>query len=216
MDFERARNAMVDSQVRTNDVTERRLQHILRTLPRELFVPEAQRPLAYAEADIPLGAPGRVLMRVRDLAKLVDTLNVLPGERTAVIAAGTGYATAVMARMAGTCLGFEPLESLAQAGRQALTAAGIEGASIHIAALDAALDGGPFDVIVLDGATEIVPDAWGEALADGGRMGVIVRDGPAGRARRYARSGAGLAFREVFDAGIPVLPGLEKPAGFTF
>jgi protein-L-isoaspartate(D-aspartate) O-methyltransferase len=218
MDFERARNAMVDSQVRTSDVTERRLQHILRTLPREVFAPASQRALAYAEIEVPLGPPGRVMLRARDLAKLIDALDIQTGERACVIAAGTGYTAAVVAQMTGEpVVATEPDAGLADAAKAAFETCKIDAVSISVAAVTDAPKGGPFDVIVVDGGADTVPDAWMTALADNGRLGVIVMDGPVGRATVFRKSSDGvLGQRAVFDATTPVLPGLERRVGFTF
>ncbi len=216
MDFARARTIMVESQVRTADVTDQRVIDAMRTLPRELFAPAPKRTLAYADLELE-AAPGRVLMRPRDLAKLVQALAPQPGERALEIAGATGYGAAVLAACCAEAISLDPDPSLSFAASAALEAAGIGNATTASTPATAGwADGAPYDVILLNGAAEIVPEAWFEQLKPGGRLAVIVRQGAAGEARIYTRSGANTAYRVVFDAFPPVAPGLERPATFAF
>lgn len=216
MDYARARRMMVDAQVRPNDVTDLNLQAAFLAVPRELFVPPGAEAQAYADLE-PEAAPGRALLRPRDLAKLLQALAPKAGDRALEIAGATGYTTALMARMGAHATLLEPDPELARAARAALQGAGAEGALVvSTDAISGWPDAAPYDVIVLNGAAEIVPEAWLAQLADGGRLGMIVRDGPAGHARIYTRSGAVTAYRVVFDAAPPVAPGLSKPKAFAF
>jgi protein-L-isoaspartate(D-aspartate) O-methyltransferase len=216
MDFAKARRMMVDAQVRTNDVTELALQAALNALPREAFAPPSLSPLAYADLDLEV-APGRFLLRPRDLAKLIQALAPRAGDRALEIAGATGYGAAVLARLVKevVTLDSDPDQTLAaRKAFDAVRARNVQAVSTSLA--QGWADGAPYDVILLNGGTEIVPEAWLAQLAEGGRMAVIVRDGPAGRARLYTKAGGAAAYRNVFDAAPPVVPGLAKPPAFTF
>jgi protein-L-isoaspartate(D-aspartate) O-methyltransferase len=216
MDFARARNFMVESQVRPSGVTDLRILHAMRTLPRERFAPAHRRPQAYGDLELEV-APGRVLMRPRDLAKLVQALEPRAHERALEIAGATGYGAAVLAACCKDVISLDPDPNLSFAAQAALESAGVRNAKT--ASTETATgwpDEAPYDVILLNGAAEIVPDAWLKQLAPGGRLGVIVRQGPAGSARIYTRSGETAAYRTVFDAAPPIAPGLERPPAFRF
>lgn len=216
MDFAQARDQMVESQVRTNDVTDPRILGAMRTLPRERFAPPAKRALAYGDMELEV-APGRVLMRARDLAKLIHALGAKSHERGLEIAGATGYGAAVLAACCKEVVAHDPDPELSFAARAALEACGIANVqTVCTAAPDGWADGAPYDLIMLNGAAEIVPDAWLNQLAPGGRLGVIVRQGAAGSARIYTKTGETIAFRIVFDAAPPVAPGLVKPPAFAF
>lgn len=216
MDFARARDFMVESQVRTADVTDTRIIHAMRTLPRERFVPAQKRAIAYADLEIEV-APGRVLMRPRDLAKLVQALSPQANERALEIAGATGYGAALLAACCKEVISLDPDPDLSFGASAALESCGVTNAkTASTATADGWRDEAPYDVILLNGATEIVPGAWLEQLAPGGRLGVIVRQGAAGSARIYTRAADAVAFRTVFDAAPPVAPGLQRPQGFAF
>ena len=187
-DFAAARDIMVDSQVRPNDVPDLAIQHAMRTVARERFCPEGKAQLAYADAELEY-APGRVLLRPRHVAKLLQAVSPRPGEKALAIAAP--YAAAV-------------LEAVG------LVVTRHDGEDLKTP------PAGVFDVVICEGAVVEPPAAWLAALAEGGRMGVIVRGGPAGKARLYLRAGAEAGWRVVFDATPPILPGLEPQPGFVF
>ncbi|HEY8571064.1 protein-L-isoaspartate O-methyltransferase [Phenylobacterium sp.] len=183
-----ARLNMVESQVRTNDVTDVRLHDAMRALRREDFTPAGKAFLAYADAEVEY-APGRWLLKPRDVAKLLQAVRPMPGERALAIAAP--YAAAV-----------------------------IETLGVAVTRLDGedltAVPAGEFDVIVCEGAVARAPEAWQGALAMGGRLGVVERDGPVGKACIYVRAEDGVGRRELFDATPPVLAGFEAQHGFAF
>lgn len=216
MDFARARHIMVESQVRTSDVTDSRIVSVMRALPRERFVPAHLRTLAYADLDLEV-APGRSLLRARDLAKLVQALDPKPHERALEIAGMTGYGAAVLAACCADVISQDGDSQLSFAARAALESSGVT----RVLAVSTPIEqgwpeGAPYDLILLNGAAEIVPEAWLSQLAPGGRMAVIVRDGVRGAARLYTRSQETVAYREVFDSAPPVVPGLSRPRAFAF
>lgn len=216
MDFARVRDLMVETQVRTNDVTDARILHAMRTLPRERFVPAHKRALAYADIEAEVAA-GRTLLRPRDLAKLVQALAPKAHERALEIAGATGYGAAVLSACCEHVVTLDPDPDLSFAARAALESVGVKNAkTVSTAAADGWPDEGPYDVIMLNGAAEIVPQAWLAQLAPGGRLGVIVRDGAAGTARIYTRANDKSAYTGAFDAAPPVAPGLARPPAFAF
>lgn len=216
MDFARARDVMVESQVRTADVTDVRIVRAMRALPRERFVPAAKRTLAYGDLEVEVAA-GRTLMRPRDLAKLIQALAPQPHERALEIAGATGYGAAVLAACCKHVVTLDPDPDLSFAARAALESCGVANVkTVSTAAVDGWSDEAPYDVILLNGAAELVPDAWLAQLAPGGRLGVIVRNGAAGAARIYTRAESASAYRTAFDAAPPIAPGLTKPPAFAF
>jgi protein-L-isoaspartate(D-aspartate) O-methyltransferase len=215
-DFARARHWMVEAQIRTSDVTDHALQDALHRLPRERFTPAHRQALAYAETELEVG-PGRFLLQPRDLGKLLQAMAPQPGENALELFGGTGYGAALLAAMGCSVVLLEPDADLARLARAALDGSEVKG--VVMAASDPMAgwpDGAPYDLILVQGAVEFVPQAWLDQLAEGGRLGVIVRSGPTGQARIYSRAGGIIAGRTVFDAAPPVLPGLAKPAGFSF
>ena len=186
-DFAAARTTMVDSQVRTQDVTDLAIQDAMRAIPREAFVPAGKGYLAYADAEVEY-APGRWMLRPRDVAKLLQALRPRAGEHALAIAAP--YAGAVLEAM-----------GLEVTSREAGDATPIDGA---------------YDLVVCEGAVAKAPAAWLASLAPGGRLGVVERDGPLGRAMLFLRSGDTVGSRPLFDSTPPILRGFEAPRGFAF
>ncbi|MEZ5994538.1 MAG: protein-L-isoaspartate O-methyltransferase [Hyphomonadaceae bacterium] len=216
MDFARARDMMVESQVRTADVTDLRIIHAMRTLPRERFVPANKRMLAYGDLEVE-AAPGRTLMRPRDLAKLIQALAPQPHERALEIGGATGYGAAIAVACCKEAVTLDIDPDLSFAARAALESCGVTNVQTVATALSEGwADGAPYDLIFLNGAAEVVPEAWLAQLAPGGRLGVIVRQGAAGSARIYTKTNGEAAYRAVFDAAPPVAPGLAMPPAFAF
>lgn len=216
MDFARARDIMVESQVRTNDVTDPRILQAMRSLPRERFAPAQRRALAYADIEIEV-APGRTLLRPRDLSKLIQALAPQAHERGLEVAGATGYGAAVLAACCAEVTTLDPDPDLSFAARAALESCNVANVrTVSAAAIGGWPDGAPYDLILLNGAAEIVPEAWMAQLAPGGRIGAIVRQGAAGAARIYTKSGDAVAFRSAFDAAPPLAPGLTRPQTFAF
>jgi protein-L-isoaspartate(D-aspartate) O-methyltransferase len=208
MDFISARLNMVESQVRTNDVTDVELADAMRSIRRELFCPPGREHLAYAETEIEY-APGRWLLNPRDLGKLVFSTRPQSGERALAVVAP--YAAAVLARMGLKVTALEPAESDARA-REALG-----GESVEVVGGDLRHPpAGPYDVIVAEGAVHRTPDGWIEQLAPGGRLAVIERQGALGKAQLYVRAGEAVARRSSFDATPPFVSGFEPVETFQF
>ena len=215
-EFERARANMVESQVRTNDVTDLRIQDAMRALPRERFVPRGKAAVAYLDEPVEI-APNRWLMDPRSFAKLVHAAQIEAGEDVLVIGTGYGYSAAVLGHMAEAVVAVESDTSLAEAASQNLLSLGIDNAAVVTGDLaEGYPKQGPYSVIVLDGGAEEIPPALKDQLKDGGRLAAVMVEGPVGKATIFTRSGEGFSGREVFDAAVPVLPGFEKERGFVF
>ena len=210
-DFGAARLNMVENQVRTNDVTDLAIQDAMRVVERERFCPPGKAYLAYAEAEVEY-APGWFLMAPREVSKLLQAIGPRPGERALAIAAP--YAAAVMAE-AGLTVDLRLPKGGCALVEEAL--AGASGVSVSAGDLLQVADGGPYDVIVCEGGVCATPEAWAQVLALGGRMGVVERRGPVGRARLFVRDPDGaLGSRDVFDAAPPLMPGFGPVAAFAF
>lgn len=215
-DFRAAREAMVDCQVRPSDVTRYAIIDAMLNIPRERFVPRALQSVAYAGVEITLGQ-GRSMAEPRVLAKMLEVAAVLPSDLVLDLAPGTGYSTAVLARMAEAVVAIEPDGNLA--GRAQRMLADLEIDNATVAKGDPAAGDpvhGPYDVIFVNGAVERLPEALTDQLRDGGRLVAIFAEGSVGRCRVVTRSGTALSHRTVFDATAPVLAGFETPPAFSF
>jgi protein-L-isoaspartate(D-aspartate) O-methyltransferase len=213
-DFAAARTHMVDGQVRIADVTDLRIISAMQDIARERFVPAGSRELAYVDFDMPV-APGRCLMKPRALAKLIQTADVAGTDRVLDVGSATGYGVAVLARMAAQVIALEEDPDLARTARAALSGSrNVEVVENRLAQGWAAA--APYDVIVMEGATEVVPDALLRQLSDGGRLVCVLGGDQAAKAMFYVRSGEDVGGRPVFDAAAGVLPGFAKVPAFSF
>ncbi len=216
MDYALARQHMVDSQIRTNKVTDERLIEAIRALPRERFVPEALRPRSYVDDDIEL-APGRYLMEPMVTGRLIQAAAVKSTDMALVVGAATGYAAALLAKLANTVVALEADGALSQRAGTTFAELGIDNAAVvegqHAAGC---ARHAPYDVIFLDGAVEQLPQAIVDQLGEGGRMVGVALEGGVGRAMLWLKSGGILSKRILFDANVTPLPGFSLPARFVF
>ena len=219
-DFSTARQKMVDCQVRPSDVTDIRIIDAMLAVPREAFVPEQQRAMAYLDLDLEVGggASGkRFLIKPAVLAKMLQAAEITEADNVLVVGCATGYAAAVVAKLASQVTATEADSNLADKARDVLARTGCANVTVHTAA---AADGepanAPYDVIVLDGATEITPDRVYRQLKEGGRLvGVFATTQPP-RAAIVTHSHGDFGHRALFDATVPVLPGLARVPAFVF
>ncbi len=215
-DFSAARETMVESQIRTADVTDPALLGAFRRTARERFVPQNQMALAYADAEVRYET-GRTLLRPRDFAKLVQAADIQRSDVVLDLACARGYSTAILAQMSDTVVGLETSEDDVTRATDLLTEMGILNAAVVSGDLKrGAAEHGPFDVIVLAGAVSSVPEAWFTQLADGGRLVVIIRQGRVGRATVFTKSGQAVGDRVEFDASAPFVEGFAPKASFVF
>jgi protein-L-isoaspartate(D-aspartate) O-methyltransferase len=216
IDYAAAREIMVDRQVRTADVTLYPIIAAMLEVPRERFVPEALRPVAYLGDDVPL-APGRVLLDPRVFAKLLDAVNVGPSDLVLDVGCGYGYSTAVLARMAEAVVAVESDEGMAAEAEVRLAAEDVDNAVVVAGPLAEGVPAhGPFDAMLIEGAFETMPAALVEQLKPGGRVAAIFVDGAHGHAQLGIRTAAGISWRRIFDATAPVLPGFSAAKAFEF
>lgn len=211
-----ARRLMVDGQIRTADVTDAALLDAMLTVPREKFLPPTLAPLAYADADIPVGK-GRAMLRPMVLAKLLQAAHVRAGEHLLDVGSATGYAAALLARLGASAVALEEDPDLAAAAKAALAAIGAANTEVVVGPLTVGWPaGGPYDGILLNGAAEVVPEAFaGQLKPEGWLVGVGGRP-PACKGMIYRLSEGCLVGRPLFDAAATLLPGFKAPPSFIF
>jgi protein-L-isoaspartate(D-aspartate) O-methyltransferase len=210
---------MVDGQVRTSDVTDSRILDAMLSVPREAFVPAAKQPLAYLDLDLDVGGGGskRYLLQAALTAKLLQAAEIKSTDHVLVVGVATGYVAALAAKIAAKVTATESDSALASKATATLGELGLSNVTVRPApAADGEPGSAPYDVIMLNGATEIVPDGLFGQLAEGGRLvGVFTANKPA-RAMIVTHSRGDFGHRTLFDAVAPVLPGLERRAEFVF
>jgi len=222
MDFLKARRAMVDGQVRTNDVTHLGLIAAMLEIPREAFVPEGRTAFAYLDRDVMIAdatatEPARYLMKPVVLARLIQAADPNQQDRVLVLGAGSGYAAAVMSRLAGAVVALEQNASLVQQAGSVLSSLGFRNVAVVRGVLaGGAPASGPYDVILIDGSVETVPDGLRGQLSSRGRLVTVVGSGPIGKATLFQSVNGRFLGRELFDAAAPVLPGFNRVPVFVF
>ena len=218
IDFERARKAMVDNQLRTSAITDRRLLAAMGSVPRELFVPEARRTLAYIdEAHALPGPSGRALPPPAPFARLVQLAGIDADDVVLDVGAGNGYSAAVLARLADRIVALESDPMLLQAARENLSQVGANNVSVVEAPLEAgAPKQGPYDAIILEGAVAEVPQKLLKQLKEGGRLVALIRDAGTSVANVYVRSGDDFAPRAEFNTTLPPLNPAPPVETFVF
>jgi protein-L-isoaspartate(D-aspartate) O-methyltransferase len=215
-DYAAQRQNMVESQVRTNDVPDPRIQAAMGAIPRERFVPVAKRAMAYAETAVEV-VPGRFLLEPRVLAKLLMLPDIGPDDRVLDIGGATGYGAAVLSRLAGEVTCLESDAELVRIASEMLPAVGAENVSVAQGRLaEGHKPGAPYEVILIEGGVELVPDGILAQLAEGGRLVAVVHENGQSRAYLHVRSHGHVGGRPDFDAAAPLLPGFRKAVGFVF
>lgn len=214
-DFAQRRTTMVDTQVRPSDVTSFRILDAMLSVPRELFVPSEQMDAAYAGVNVPLG-PGRVVLAPRTMSKLLQAADIQPDELVLDVGAGLGYSSALAACMAEAVIALEEDADLAGEAERALSEASADNVAVTSGVLvDGAPKHGPYDVVLIEGAVQDIPDALVEQLKEGGRILAIFLEDALGTARVGYKDAQGVSWRFAFNAAAPVLPGFEKRREFA-
>ena len=205
-DFDRARKVMVDNQLRTAGITDRRVLAAMGEVPREQFVPEVRRGLAYIDEAIAVGG-ARKLGAPAPFAKLIQLAEVDGTDHVLDLGCGTGYSAAVLGQLAASVVAVESEPALAATARSALAGVGATNVTVVEGALETAgKSKGPYDVIVIEGTVEQVPDAlFGQLKPEGTLVALLAEAGRPAVAHLFARSGKGIASRAVFDAQLPPL-----------
>lgn len=215
--FEAARAHMIESQLRTNKVSDDRVLDAFASVKRELFLPDHLRPVAYIDEDLPLGG-GRYLMEPMVAGRLLQAASIARTDMILIIGAGTGYEAALAARLARNVFALEENADLARQARAAL----VEHAIASVSVVEGPLREGyrahaPYDVIMFGGAVAEVPPNIVAQLAEDGRLLAVVRgDGVVGRATLTTRTGGVVSRRVIFDAGTHLLPGFAPQPAFAF
>ena len=206
MDSRAARRAMIDSQLRPEGVTDAFVLAAMGSVERENFVPETSLAFAYFDRTLPLGN-GRAMMPPAALGRLLSELAPRPGERALVAAAGAGYSAALLKTIGLDVTAVESDPALAARAR----ASGVE-----IAGADHKSLKGGYDLILIDGGVEVIPDQLVALLADGGRLATAIIDRGVSRLAIGRASGGVLGLSTIVDAAVAPLPGFERPRAFTF
>ena len=206
---------MVDTQIRPSDVTKFPIIDAMLSVPREAYVPDDQREAAYVGENLPLSA-GRVVLEPRTLAKMLDALDLQASEVVLDIACGLGYSTAVLAHMVDFVAAVEDDEARAEEAQSILSEQGVDNAAVITGPLtEGAAKSGPYDVIILQGAVEVLPDALLTQLKEGGRIAALFAEGELGTVRVGYKLDGRINWRMAFNASAPVLPGFEQKASFA-
>jgi protein-L-isoaspartate(D-aspartate) O-methyltransferase len=212
--FEAMRRAMVTNQLRTTAVNDAAVVAALAAVPRERFVPAERASLAYVDTLIPLGG-GRALNPPMVTGRLLTEAHPMPEDRVLVVGAATGYAVALLARLTASVVALE--EDAALLAKLGPAFAGVADVSVVSGPLAAGwADGGPYDLILIDGAIETLPEALVAQLAEDGRLAAAVIEKGVSRLTIGRRAGAGFGTRAFVDAEAAVLPGFARPRAFSF
>jgi len=214
-DFSQRRTTMVDTQVRPSDVTKFPIIEAMLSVPREVFVPTERREAAYAGEHVHLGN-GRVVLDPRTLAKMLDVIDIQPNELVLDIGPGLGYSSALAARLAEAVIAVEETSEMAAEAERILA----ETAADNVAVVDGPLaEGaekhGPYDVILVEGAVQTIPDTLSDQLKEGGRIVAIFLDGALGSVRVGHKRAGVLNWRFAFNATAPILPGFAAAPSFA-
>jgi len=221
-DFAAARRMMVDSQVRTSDVTDPRIIAAMLELPRERFVLQTKADLAYLDFDVPVtqaqhGKPARRLLKPMVLAKLVQAAALRASDHVLDVGCSSGYSSALLARLAHSVTALEEEEALIRLARDNLKAIGADNVTVVAGPLTQGWQAtAPYDVILLNGATEVAPVALCRQLKPGGRLVTVLGRAPTGQAILYRSVGDDVSGWPIFDAAAPLLPGFAAPPAFVF
>ena len=219
-DFSERRVKMVDGQVRTTDVTSAPLIEAMLTVPREAFVSAGQRDIAYIDEDIRIGGAngaGRYLMEPSPFAKLLQLAEIDASDSALDVGCGTGYASAVLSRLAKSVVALESDPALAESASSTLSTLGYDNVTVvqgPLAQGQAAK--APYNVIFVGGSVEEVPAALLDQLAEGGRLVAVEGQGNSGVARLFFKAGGVVTGRRAFNAAIKPLPGFERSHAFEF
>ncbi|RCW88325.1 protein-L-isoaspartate O-methyltransferase family protein [Paracoccus lutimaris] len=214
-DFAQRRTMMVDTQVRPNEVTSYPVIEAMLNVPREQFVPDSRRDVAYAENNIEL-APGRVLLEPRTLGKMIDALNLQNDDLVLNVGSGYGYAAALMARIVEAVIAVEDNPEMAAEAETRLAAQDVFNVAVIKGPLvEGCASQGPYDAALVEGAIEEFPDTLTDQIADGGRVVALFREGQLGVVRLGLKRDGRINWRFAFNAGAPLLPGFGHQKGFV-
>ena len=206
---------MVDTQVRPQDVTKFPIIEAMLAVPREVYVPADKREAAYVGENISLGGD-RVMLEARTLAKMLDAVDIQPGDVVLDLGCGLGYSSAVIARMADAVVAVEDNEALAAEAQRVLASEGVDNVAVVAGPLaEGCAKGGPFDAIMVQGGVQDIPQALIAQLKDGGRIAALFMDGPLGAVKIGHKTGSKMVWRFAFNAAAPVISGFAARHEFA-
>ncbi|MEJ6399436.1 protein-L-isoaspartate O-methyltransferase family protein [Yoonia sp. 208BN28-4] len=214
-DFAARRTMMVDTQVRPSDVTKFPIIDAMLETPREVYVPDGLQEAAYVGENLDIGG-GRTMLEPRTLAKMLDALDLQTDQVALDLGCGLGYSTAILARLVEFVVGVEDDEGRAIEAQGILSDQGIDNAAVmHGALADGAAKSGPYDVIIVQGAVETVPESLLAQLKEGGRIACVFAEGALGVVRIGHNLDGAVNWRFAFNAGAPLLPGFARARAFA-
>ncbi len=216
-EYSAARLNMVEGQIRPNKVTDQRVVDAFLAVPRDQFVPDSLRGVAYVDKSIPV-SKGRYLLEPMVLARLLNDAKIEATDLVLDVGTGTGYSAAVLGHLAATVVALESDSELAAFANSAMQTQGVDNAAVMHGPLNAGwAKQAPYNVIILEGAVAAVPASLLDQLAEGGRLlAVVLPESGQGVARLYQKNGGQVSSRILFDASAALLPGFEAKADFQF
>lgn len=216
MDYQAARKAMIDSQIRTGNVTQEAIIAAFSETPREIFLPSRLQNLAYCDRALEI-EKGKFLMDPMALARLIQSLEIDSAKKVLVVGMGTGYAAAILARIGGTIVALDSDEKLVEQAEANFRQLQIKNVTVAKGALkEGFAKHAPYDAILVDGATDDIPNTWFDQLAENGRLAVIVNEKGIGKAKLFEKNRNHIGQQMLFDAWAPTLPGLQQSSEFVF
>jgi len=221
-DFAELRRRMVDNQIRTADVTHRPLLAAIEDVPRELFVPEAAKPFAYSDQHLLVGriearSESRYALAPVLVARMMQAVEPVQSAKVLHVACGTGYASAIFAKLGASVVALDEEAVLVGAAERALTDAGAQGVGSLVGMLtEGAATEAPFDVIFIEGSYQEEPRALLDQLTEGGRLIGVSGVGRAAQVMLQVKTGGVVTGRAVFDASAPLLHAFARKAAFAF
>lgn len=220
LDFNELRTRMVDNQLRTTEVTSTPVLDAFLQVPREKFVPNQKSALAYIDEDLQvsaLDAAPRYIMEPSPFARLVQLADIAPGDVVLDIGCATGYSSAILSQLAGSVIAVESDADLAARASATLTDLGYDNVAVVTGPLQAGYTSeAPYDVILINGAVDFIPDSLFDQLKEGGRLVVVEGTGNAGVARLYVKDDGVVSGRRAFNAAVKLLADFERVPEFHF
>ncbi len=217
MDYAAARRNMIECQLRTNKITDKRILEAMSLIPRERFISNERAMMAYTDTDVPCG-DGRYLMAPIAVSRLIQEAAITAGDSVLCIAAGTGYSVAVMARIAGSVIALESSPDCAKKAGELLAELNLDNAVVVEGDVTVGWAAeSPYDIIFIDGMVAEVPNTLFEQLADGGRLLAIIDSGDGiGRATLFVKLSGNISDRQIFDIRVGRLLEFDKVQEFVF
>lgn len=214
-DFTAQRITMVDTQIRPSDVTKFPIIDAMLSVPREEYVPTGKREAAYMGEHVALEGD-RVVLDPRSLAKMLEAVDIQPDEVVLDLGCGLGYSSAIISHLADFVVAVEADEAMAADAQTALSEHGADNVAVISGPLaEGNAKNGPYDVIMIQGAIEAVPDILLDQLNEGGRICGIFADGMLGTVKIGYKLDDKIVWKSGFNAGAPLIEGFEKPVEFS-